>query len=81
MRLDEIKAMAEAEGFQPFVIQTKAGLKLKVPHPEFLSIPPDPEASLFGVWTQTPTKTRVVFRLIDLDSIDHIEMIRHEAGA
>jgi hypothetical protein len=70
MKLDELKAFTEPQGFRPFVIKTKGGLTMEVPHPEFVTIPPDDEASFIGVWTtQRPT----VLRLIDLGAIDHIE--------
>ena len=71
MKLDELKAMSDPEGFRPFVIKTKGGLRMEVPHPEFVSIPPDSEASVFGDWTN-PRPT--IVRLIDLDAIDHIEL-------
>jgi hypothetical protein len=45
MKLDELKAFAEPQGFRPFVIKTKGGLTMEVPHPEFVTIPPDDEAS------------------------------------
>jgi hypothetical protein len=59
MKLDELKAFAGAEGFRPFVIKTKGGLIMEVPHPEFVAIPPDDDASFIGVWTNArPTILR-----------------------
>ena len=70
MKLEELKAFAGAEGFRPFVIKTKVGLTMEVPHPEFVTIPPDEEASFIGVWT---TARPTILRLIDLGAIDHLE--------
>ena len=71
MKLDELAAMSAPEGFRPFSIITKGGLRMEVPHPEFVSIPPDETASFFGVYT---TARPTILRLIDLDAIDHIEL-------
>src|SRR5262249_4616387 len=68
MRLGELAAMSAPEGFRPFSIITKGGLRMEVPHPEFVSIPPDETASFFGVYT---TARPTILRLIDLDAIDH----------
>ena len=70
MKLDEIKAMSGPDGFRPFTIVTKGGLSMEIPHPEFVTIPPDDEASYVGVYTtQKPT----ILCLIDLNAIDHID--------
>jgi hypothetical protein len=60
MKLDELKAFAGAEGFRPFVIKTKGGLTVEVPHPEFVTIPPDEEASFIrGAFQKEHTATGI----------------------
>jgi hypothetical protein len=56
--------------FKPFVLVTHAG-RFRVPHPDFIDIPPhdaeEPEPSFIVVYTKTGTPRYVV-----LSSTDHI---------
>jgi hypothetical protein len=71
MTIQEFEALAAPEGFQPFVIVTKSGWSIEVPHPEFVDIPPQP-ASYVIVYS---TGAGRALRLIDLGDIDHIEYL------
>jgi hypothetical protein len=68
MTIEDFEELAAPEGFRPFVVVTKSGWSIKVPHPEFVAIPPQP-ASYIIVYTARAH----VPQLVDLDAIDHIE--------
>ena len=74
MTRDEISQLIQAQGFRPFAIVTQGGLRMEVPHPEFVDLPPieeDMEApSYVTVYTRGRT---AVAKFIDLDAIDHID--------
>lgn len=70
MSLEELNQLAEPEGFRPFMIVTKQGLRMEIPHPEFIDIPP--EGSSFV--TVYRTGQAHMPRLIDLNAIDHIDL-------
>jgi hypothetical protein len=69
MTRDEMQQLAESEGFRPFAIVTQGGLRMEVPHPEFINIPPD-GASFVTVYT---TGRARVPKFIELEAIDHID--------
>jgi len=71
MTLAEPQQLSEPSGFQPFAVVIQGGLRMEVPHPEFIDIPPD-GASFVVVYT---TGQAHVPRLIDLAAIDHIEFL------
>jgi hypothetical protein len=74
MRLEEIAELIEPSNFRPFAIVTKGGLRMDIPHSEFIAIPPhdaDGQASSYVIAFTTGKAT--VPRLIDLDAIDHID--------
>ena len=66
----EISALLEPATFKPFVLITHAG-RFRVPHPDFIDIPPhdaeEPEPSFIVVYTKTGTP-----RFVVLSSTDHI---------
>jgi hypothetical protein len=68
----EISALLEPATFKPFVLVTHAG-RFRVPHPDFIDIPPhdaeEPEPSFIVVYTKTGAP-----RFVVLSSIDHIEV-------
>jgi len=43
MTRSEISRLAEADGFQPFVIITSGGTRYSIDHPDYIDIPPIPE--------------------------------------
>ena len=69
----EISASLEPAPLKPFVLVTHAG-RFRVPHPDFIDIPPhdaeEPEPSFIVVYTKTGTPR---FEIV-LSSIDHIEV-------
>lgn len=69
MTREEMDELAKPEGFRPFAIVTQGGLRMEVPHPEFIDIPPD-GASFVTVYT---TGRAHVAKFIELDAIDHID--------
>jgi hypothetical protein len=71
MTLEELEQLADPNGFQPFAIVTQGGLRMEIPHSEFIDIPPD-GASFVAVYT---TDRAHVPRLIDYSAIDHIEFL------
>jgi len=68
----EKSALLEPATFKPFVLVTHAG-RFRVPHPDFIDIPPhdaeEPEPSFIVVYTKTGTP-----RFVVLSSIDHTEV-------
>jgi hypothetical protein len=74
MTLEELEQLSDPNGFQPFAIITQGGLRMEIPHSEFVDIPPD-GASFITVYT---TGRARVPRLIDLAAIDHIEFLAFE---
>ena len=50
MTLEELEQLADPNGFQPFAIVTQGGLRMEIPHSEFIDIPPD-GASFVAVYT------------------------------
>jgi hypothetical protein len=73
MSREEMEALAEPEGFRPFVIRTVSGKEYQVPHPEFISIPPGEETSYVEVYELTPSRRHSVGRWVPLSNIDAIE--------
>jgi hypothetical protein len=69
MTREEIEQLAQPEGFQPFAIVTQGGLRMEVPHPEFIDIPPE-DATFVSVYR---TARPHVPRFIELAAIDHID--------
>jgi|BogFormECP12_OM2_1039638.scaffolds.fasta_scaffold37584_3 hypothetical protein len=43
MTREEITELANPDTFQPFVIVTSSGHRFKIPHADFIDIPPVPE--------------------------------------
>jgi hypothetical protein len=70
MTRDEMQQLAESEGFRPFAIVTQGGLRMEVPHPEFINIPPEGASYVLVYTTGRPAH---VPRFIELDAIDHID--------
>ena len=72
MTREEIRELLEPATFKPFVVVTHAG-RFRVPHPDFISVPPhdpeEPAPSFIEVYTRTG-----VPRFVVLSSIDHIEI-------
>lgn len=69
MTREDFEELAKPEGFQPFIIVTQGGLRMEVPHPEYIDIPP--EAGSYVV-VYTTGRTHIA-RWLDLNAIDHIE--------
>jgi hypothetical protein len=69
---EEISDSLDPTTFRPFVLVTHAG-RFRVPHPDFIDIPPhdeeEPEPSFIVAYTKTGTP-----RFVVLSSIDHIEV-------
>jgi hypothetical protein len=72
MTREEMREFLEPATFRPFVLVTHAG-RFRVPHPDFITIPPhdseEPAPSFIEVYTRTG-----VPRFVVLSSIDHIEI-------
>lgn len=49
MTADEIRRMLKEQPFQPFRLHLVSGRELKIPHPEFMLIPPKSRSMLFVV--------------------------------
>ena len=49
MTRDEITALANPATFEPFTIITGAGARFRVPHADFIDIPPMPEDEGVGI--------------------------------
>ncbi|HEV3208683.1 MAG TPA: hypothetical protein VGY91_00325 [Chthoniobacterales bacterium] len=69
MTFEELNDLAAPEGFRPFAIVTQGGLRVEIPHPEFIDIPPE-GASFVTVYRTSRSR---IPRLIDLNAIDHID--------
>jgi hypothetical protein len=74
MTREEIKQLAHPESFRVFAIVTRDGLRMEVPHREFIALPPE-GASYVLVYS---TGRAHVPRWIELNEIDHIDW---EVGA
>ena len=77
MKLEEIAELIEPANFRAFAIVTKGGLRMDIPHSEFMAIPPynaDGEAPGYVIAFTTGKVTAAKF--IDLDAIDHIDFDR-----
>jgi hypothetical protein len=74
MTRDEISALIDPLGFRPFAVVTQGGLRMEVPHSEFVDIPPISEdgevPSYVTVYT---SRGATIAKFIDLDAIDHID--------
>jgi hypothetical protein len=70
MKLAEIAELIEPGKFRPFTIATKSGLRMPVPHSEFVAIPPGETPSYVIAFTTGKVTVPI---LIDLDAIDHID--------
>jgi len=72
MTRGEISDFLDPTTFRPFVLVTHAG-RFRVPHPDFIDIPPhdeeEPEPTFIVAYTKTGTP-----RFVVLSSIDHIEV-------
>jgi hypothetical protein len=74
MRLEEIEALIKPSNFSPFAIVTQGGLRMEIPHAEFMAIPPDTaEGELPSYVIAYTTGKATVPVLIDLSAIDHID--------
>jgi hypothetical protein len=74
MTRDEINALIDPLGFRPFAIVTQGGLRMEVPHPEFVDLPPMEEDMEPASYVTVYTRGRVaIAKFIDLDAIDHID--------
>jgi hypothetical protein len=69
MTREEMIELAKPESFRPFTVVTQDGVRMEVPRPEFIHIPPE-GASFVSVYT---TGRAHVPRFIELDAIDHID--------
>ena len=67
----DLEEIAKPEGFKPFTVVTVGGLEMKVPHPEFIVIPPGGEESYIQIFKLVGRTS--VPKWIALDAIDHIE--------
>jgi hypothetical protein len=74
MKIEDIAALVEPSNFRPFTIVTKGGLRMAIPHSEFVAIPPG-EAPSYVIAFTTGKVTAPKF--IDLDAIDHIDYKTH----
>jgi hypothetical protein len=74
MKLAEIAALIEPTNFRQFAIVTKGGLRMDVPHWEFVVIPPSTaDGETPGYVIAFTTGKATAPKLIDLDAIDHID--------
>jgi hypothetical protein len=69
MTREEIEEMSQPEHFEPFAIVTIGGLRMEVPHPEFIDVPPE-GATYVTVYT---TGRAHIAKFVALDAIDHID--------
>ena len=67
----EMIEFANPKGFRPFAIVAIGGLRMEVPHPEFIVIPPGEETSYVEVWKNIGRVS--VAKFVELDAIDHID--------
>jgi len=72
MTRGEISDFLDPTTFRPFVLVTHAG-RFRVPHPDFIDIPPHDEEELEPSFIVAYTKTGTP-RFVVLSSIDHIEV-------
>jgi hypothetical protein len=70
MKIEDIAALVEPSNFRPFTIVTKGGLRMPIPHSEFVAIPPGESPSYVIAFT---TGQVTAPKFIDLDAIDHID--------
>ena len=70
MRREEVIEFANSKGFKPFAIVTQGGLRMEVPHPEFIVVPPGEDTSFVIVFSVGRIS---VPKFIDLGAIDHID--------
>jgi hypothetical protein len=74
MTREEINQLIEPQGFRPFAIVTQGGLRMEIPHPEFVDLPPMEEEMEPASYVTVYTRGRVaIAKFIDLDAIDHID--------
>jgi hypothetical protein len=74
MRLEEIEALIRPSNFSPFAIVTKGGLRMLIPHSEFMAIPPDTADGELPSYVIAYTVGRATVPvLIELNAIDHID--------
>jgi len=69
MNRDEMSELVQPEGFRPFAIVTQGGLRIEVPHPEFVHLPPEGASYITVYRAGRPP----VPKFIELDAIDHID--------
>jgi len=74
MTRDEISQIIQPQGFRPFAIVTQGGLRMEVPHPEFVDLPPTEAGMETPSYVTVYTRARAaIAKFIDLDAIDHID--------
>ena len=83
MTRDEMIKLADPATFQPFVIVTGSGQHFKVPHPDYIDIPPfsgengqEDDPSFVTVYT---TGRAAIARFIVLANIQEIEFQKESA--
>jgi hypothetical protein len=70
MTREEIVQLPEPIGVRPFTITTSGGLRLNIPHPDFIDMPPKARRSPSHV---TVYNRNSVARFIVLTNIDSVE--------
>jgi hypothetical protein len=73
MKIEEFEALVEPDKFRPFVVYTKSGWNISVPHSEFVDVPPGEGNGPSYVVIYEKVKGSSIPRLVDLLAIDHVE--------
>jgi hypothetical protein len=72
MTRDELDGFVNNRPFQRFVLVTQGGLRVEIPHPEFIALPPG-EASYIIVFQRIRVRSLAPL-IINLDAIDHLDL-------
>ena len=69
MKVSDIRKMRDRAPFRPFQLHLINGETLPVPHPDFLSIPPEKDTELFVVWVGKD------WNLVDAEQVARLSLL------